>query len=769
MGAMGIARHHGRGNAKRQVLKATVCTLALTLGAAGTVLSSGSALAQQQPAAVAQRGLQATVSYNIPAQDMNTALLAFADRSGLEIFFEASRVQGLRSPGLKGAHLPRQALTQLLRGTGLTYNFVGNNYVRIERAATSGETKTGTMELTPVVVSATGYEQQVTDAPATVTVITAEELKGKSYSSITEILDTVPGITIQSSGSGKLPGSTTINMRGMSESYILFLVDGRPLGDSQDAYYNGFGSGQKTLLLPPPAAIERIEIIRGPMSSLYGSSASGGLINIITKKAADRWTGSLTLGQTIQENDASSNALQSSYYLTGPLIQDRLGLTFYGSTYDRDPDEFQGGYSGSQRRANGARLSLAMTEDQDLYLDYSRTEQESTNTAANSTGDSGVESTRDDYALTHRIRWGNGIETTSFLNQEKVDVENSTNYSTYEKLNFNSKTLMSFGDHILTAGLDYRTEETDHQASRFPGSVSTDLERWHGALFLEDDWLLTEDFTLTLGGRFDRNEHYGSHFTPRAYGVYHMTGDLTLKGGISGGYKVPALKQADDGIVEQAGRGRGWDKGNSSLQPEESTNYEMGVVWDAPQGFQLGVTVYHTRFSDKIGKEYFCESPDPNVPSCTYNGETRQWIQQYVNLDEAEINGVEATLDFDIGDVDVGFNYTFADSEITSGSNVGAPLNALPRHTVNLMLDWDVDRQLSLWSKVKYRSETNEVLNADRTPGYMIADVGSYYKFTDNVSGFLAVYNLFDKEITNETYGSVLDGRRLYVGLTTSF
>lgn len=766
MGAMGIARRNGGNGARRRALKATVCALALTLG--GTAAASG-ARAQQQPAGAPATLAQATLAYDIPAQDMNTALLAFADRSGLEIFFEASRVQGLRSPGLKGVHSPRQGLTQLLRGTGLTYNFVGANYVRIERGAASGGAKTGTMELTPVVVSATGYEQQVTDAPATVTVITSEDLKGKSYSSITEILDTVPGITIESSGSGKLPGSTTINMRGMSESYILFLVDGRPLGDSQDAYYNGFGSGQKTLLLPPPAAIERIEVIRGPMSSLYGSSASGGLINIITKTAAEKWTGSLTVGQTVQEQDTSSNALQSSYYLTGPLIQDRLGLTFYGSTYDRDPDEFQGGFSGSERRANGARLSLAMTEDQDLFLEYSRTEQESTNTTANSTADSGVESTRDDYALTHKIRWGNGIETTSFLNQEEVDVENSTNYSTYKKLNFNSKTLLSFGDHILTAGVDYLTEETNHEATRFPGSLSTDLERWHGALFLEDDWLLSDDFVLTLGGRFDRNEHYGSHFTPRVYGVYHMTGDLTLKGGISGGYKVPALKQADDGIVEQAGRGRGWNKGNSSLQPEQSTNYELGVVWDAPQGFQLGVTVYHTQFTDKIDTEYFCESPNPNVPSCTYNGETRQWIRQYVNLDEAEINGVEATLDFDIGAVDVGLNYTFADSEVTKGANVGAPLNALPKHTVNLLLDWDVNPHLSLWSKVKYRSETNEVLNADRTPGYMIADIGSYYKFTENVSGFLAVYNLFDKEITNDSYGSVLDGRRLYVGLTTSF
>ena len=628
-----------------------------------------------------------------------------------------------------------------------------------------------------IVISATGFEQQIADAPATITVISSEEIEGRSYSGITDILDTIPGISIESSGSGKLPGSSSINIRGFGEDYILFLVDGKPVGDSQDAYYNGWGSGQRTQLLPPPAIIDRIEVIRGPMSSLYGSAASGGVINIITKPTADVWTGTLSVGQTLQEDGKSSDSLQTNYYLTGPLVKDRLGLSFYGSTFDRASDKYEGGFSGIERRTNGVRLTWQMTEAQDLELDYSKSRQTTTRDLDNGTTETDVNTTRHDVALSHQLRWQNGFETTSFLKKERVEIDEGSNLSSFEQLNFNSKTLMIFGAHKMTAGLDYKLEKTFHDADRFPGSINTDLERWHASLFVEDEISLTDDFTLTLGGRYDENEKFGDNFTPRIYGVWHLRDTLTLKGGVSGGYTVPALKRTDDGIVEQAGRGRGWDKGNSSLQPEESTNYELGMVWTPRSDLQLGLTAYHTKFTDKIDKERICDSPDTNGDgtvdeaewSCVYNGETRQWINQYVNLDEAEIQGVEATLDYRWRDLDVTANYTWSDSEITSGVNKGERLNALPQHMVNLGLDWQANDRLSLWSKVKFKSETNEEASSDRVPGYTIVDLGATYDFNDSIQGNFGIYNAFDKQITSEDYGSLLDGRRYFVGLTARF
>lgn len=632
------------------------------------------------------------------------------------------------------------------------------------------------IDLDDIVITASGFEQQIEDAPATITVISSEDLEGRSYSGITDVLDDVPGITIESS-SGKLPGSQSIVMRGLGEDYILFLVDGKPIGNSQNAYYNGWGSGQRTQLLPPPALIERIEVIRGPMSSLYGSGASGGVINVITKPTADRWTGTLTVGQTVQENEDSASSLQTSYFLTGPLVRDRLGLTFYGSTFDRASDDYEAGFSGVERRSNGARLRWVLNDANELELDYSRTEQETTRDLTNDTREREIVTTRQDAALTHRLSWGNGFETTSYIKKERVDIDEGSNLSAFEQLNFNTKTLMTFGRHMVTAGLDYRLEKTFHDVDRFPGSRVTDLERWHASIFAEDEFAWTDDFTLTLGARYDQNEKFGSNFTPRIYGVYHMSDALTLKGGVSGGYTVPDLKQTEDGIVEQAGRGRGWDQGNTDLTPEESTNYELGMVWTPRSDLQVGVTAYHTKFTDKIDREDVCSSTDVDGNgtieesewSCTYNGETRQWLRQYVNVDAAVINGVEATLDYRLGDVDLSANYTFSHSEITKGSNKGERLNSLPRHMVNLGIDWQATDELSLWSKVKFRGETNDVLADDRTPGYTIVDVGANYRFNQNVMGSLGIYNAFDKSVTNEQYGALLDGRRYYVGLTSSF
>ncbi|WP_164738091.1 TonB-dependent receptor domain-containing protein [Frigidibacter oleivorans] len=626
------------------------------------------------------------------------------------------------------------------------------------------QTEADPYQLDEIVITATGRDQQIADAPATITVITSEQIEGRAYTNVTDILQDTPGISIENGGKLNAP---SVTIRGMTENYVLFLVDGRPLGDTQDAFYNGWGGGQKTSLLPPPSAIERIEVIRGPMSSLYGSAASGGVINVITKKVGDVWTGSITADATVPESSDAKTGTQGRFYVSGPLVRDRLGLTVFGSAYDRDSDEVEGGSPETHRDSLGLRLDWRIDAAQDLTFDANIVTQDYKD-YAELTGEAGdVESEELRFGLTHVLRWGAGHETTSFLTQERLEVENGDLVSAYEMLNFNTKTAMTFGDHNVVAGLDWRNETTEHDEARFTGSVATDLERWQYAVFAEDEWWITDRFALTLGGRYDENENYGSHFTPRVYGVFHLNDQLTLKGGVSAGYKVPALKQADDNIVEPAGRGAGWDQGNTDLQPEESTNYEMGLVWNAPRAIQLGLVAYHTRFENKIDREYVCETPDGSPPSCTYNGETREWIRQYVNRDAAELNGVELTFDMPLGPVDISANYTWQDSEITSGAGEGEPLNDLPEHMANLRLDWEATDRLDVWGSARYKSET--VQDEDATPGYTLVDMGVEYEFTDRLQGFAGVYNVFDKTIDSDTYGKVLDGRRLHLGMTSTF
>jgi len=620
--------------------------------------------------------------------------------------------------------------------------------------------------LSDVVVTASGFEQVIADAPATITVITQKELEGKAYRNVTDALQDIPGVSIEGGAGGKLE-NTSINIRGMGEQYVLFLVDGKPLGASSEAYYNGFGGGAQVNWLPPVSAIERIEVIRGPMSSLYGSSALGGVINVITKKVSDKWMGSLTLDGTIQGDSDAGNTYGGRYYLSGPLVRDRLGLTLYGSRFHREEDDFDSGYARQRITSNTAKLDWILNRQHSLQFEGGLTTTDNLRTEK-SGGPMDMDNRRVHYSASHDWKWGERARTRSYVLHEDVSIDNSTNHSEYRSTLFNTKTVVPLSSHVFTVGAEYKQEETDHDASRFPGSRTLNLSRWQAALFVEDEYYLTDNFSLTGGLRFDKNEHYGNHVTPRLYGVYHLTPNLALKGGVSGGYKTPTLKQADDNIVEQAGRGRSWDMGNNDLKPERSTNYEMGFAWSTPQDVDFSVMAYHTKFKDKIGKHYVCNTPADAPPSCTYNGETRQSIQQYINLDSATLQGVEASFGMPIGPVRFTTNYTYSDSEITSGSQVGQALNNTPRHMFNVGLDWRASDRLGVWGKVKYKSATIDG-GTDRIPSYTLVDVGATYRFNKNLNGFVGIYNVLDKQVDSELYSKHLDGRRYYAGVTMGF
>ncbi len=187
-----------------------------------------------------------------------------------------------------------------------------------------------------MVVSAAGFEQKVTDAPASISVISGQELQQKRYNNLAQALGDVEGVDV-GQGTGKT-GGLNISIRGMPSEYTLILIDGRRQNAAGNVTPNGFGE-TRTSFMPPLSAIERIEVIRGPMSTLYGSDAMGGVINIITKKVASEWSGSLTLDHTFQENSDYGETSNTSLYASGPLIDGLLGLQVRGSLFNREESD----------------------------------------------------------------------------------------------------------------------------------------------------------------------------------------------------------------------------------------------------------------------------------------------------------------------------------------------------------------------------------------------------------------------------------------------
>jgi outer membrane receptor for ferrienterochelin and colicins len=321
-----------------------------------------------------------------------------------------------------------------------------------------------------------------------------------------------------------------------------------------------------------------------------------------------------------------------------------------------------------------------------------------------------------------------------------------------------------------------------------------EADRWLAAIYGEVEWGITDDFALTTGLRYNDDEFFGAHLSPRVYGVYSLTPTLTFKGGVSTGYKQPTLTQATEGFGGRTGGGgspnvgsngqplpRALSIGNPDLEPETSTSYEIGFVFDDPSiGLGTSVMLFHTVYKDKIAEDRFCTSPnaannnDVANYACNFGGNNFYFLSTTRNIDKAVIQGLEFTLDYAITD-DLSWmsSYTFTDSEQKSGEFTGEPLNKQPRHMFNTNLDWQVTDKLNLWSQYNYRSRTSDYLSrtsmSEGTPGYGFVDIGAVYGLSRNVDLTAGLYNVANKEIANDDYEVVLDGRRLVVGVTVDF
>ncbi|ERP88932.1 TonB-denpendent receptor [Alcanivorax sp. P2S70] len=292
------------------------------------------------------------------------------------------------------------------------------------------------------VVSAAGYEQKITDAPASISVISQEELHSRPFTSAIDAVRELEGVDVGETRDKT--GQSTISMRGMGADYTLILIDGRRQNNHGDIYPNNFGGNQFNHI-PPLEAIERIEVIRGPASTLYGADAMGGVINIITKKNYTRWGGGINVTRTLQEHDEYGDSSTTDFSVSGPL-GDQFGLAVRGSLYDQDASnpeyapvtdpngvvqERELGFGAGGRTVDnedtalGFTLRWTPTDNQRISLDYDNSVQTYDNSESQlGTHDSperlpragyaeDQEFTREQIALTHEGEWGFGFSNVS--------------------------------------------------------------------------------------------------------------------------------------------------------------------------------------------------------------------------------------------------------------------------------------------------------------------------------------------------------------------
>ncbi|MCC4107126.1 ligand-gated channel protein [Serratia ureilytica] len=629
-----------------------------------------------------------------------------------------------------------------------------------------------------MVVTASGFQQKIQDSAASISVIPRQQIEDKAYRDVTDALKDVPGVVVTGGAS-----SSDISIRGMSSKYTLILVDGKRV-DTRGTRPNSDNAGIEQGWLPPMEAIERIEVVRGPMSSLYGSDAMGGVINVITRKTSrTEWKGSLHGDATLQENRDSGDLFQTNAYASGPLIEGLLGVRVNGLLSRRAEDKIVNGYNEQRMRSGTAVFTLTPDEKNEFDFEIGRSLQDRNSTPGKSVATERCSRgkckpssrsdnlyTRTNYSLTHNGYYDFG-NSTSYIQREETN-NPGRDMKMYNTI-FNTQNQFELGAHLLNLGGQYRYEKLSDSGNQLESAQDVNqLTRWSWALFAEDEWALTNDFSLTSGIRMDRDQNFGSHWSPRMYGVWHLTEQWTLKGGVSAGYRSPDLRQSSASWGQATGGGvrNGIIVGNPDLQPEKSLSEEIGLMWDSLEGVNAGVTVFNTDFKNKITEVLRCE----DTPDCTIGGTSYDFISDRVNVDKANMRGVEATFGWQINkDWKWSTNYTYTASEQKSGEFQGKALNQMPKHMLNTVLDWQATQDLSLWSRVNFRSRTSDYLSRTSmetsTPSYTFVDAGLSYQAAKNLQLTGGVYNILDKTVDYDHYRTTLDGRRYTVGMTYNF
>lgn len=660
----------------------------------------------------------------------------------------------------------------LICSTGLSLAQSVPNTVELEEEELL--TKKPTIDLSKIVVTAGGFAQEVKDAPASISVVSKQELENAPFRDVTDAIADVPGVVITGGGA-----SQDISIRGMSSKYTLMMVDGKRQS-SRETRPNSDGSGIEQGWIPPLAAIERIEVVRGPMSSRYGSDAMGGVINVITKKINDKLVGNVRTEFTLPEESDAGISNNTEFYFSGPIVAEKVGLQVFGKYSHRNEDKFKGGIPKREMRNIGGKLTFVPIEGQTFELDYAAGNQKRISTAGKSAsrGSSHNDYKRNNYSARYLGEFDHGITTDLLYSYEKNRNESRDMVSKNSEISGNI--ILPLGAHTVTVGGQYRKEKLSDAGNQINPDLNK-ISRWNYSLFVEDEWWLTDSFSLTGGLRYEKDEKYGGELTPRIYGVWNVDDAWTVKGGISKGYSAPGLRQATDGWGQVTGGGSyaidAVILGNSKLKPEKSTNYEIGTSFTPHNDFNISGTAFYTKFKNKIETDRRCQMDGygGTDADCSFNGEQFWFIEYRENVDSAKLYGFElATQWKPIETLEFKANYTYNKTKVTSGAKKGSALNRIPEHNFNIKADWQATPQANLWAKASFHGKEAGTIGRGGKVGteyksYTLLDIGASYQFNRDISIYGGVYNITNKDVNDDQHGKNLEGRRYWMGINVDF
>lgn len=614
-------------------------------------------------------------------------------------------------------------------------------------------------ELNPLVVTASRSEHSLADAPASVSVITAEQIKARGAGNLLEALRGVPGLNLNGRQVG---GRKTLSIRGAEDRHTLVLIDGRRISSTDDTIgHSDYQYGWVAM-----EQIERIEVVRGPMSALYGSEAVGGVINIITRKGGQQWHGGASVRGELGEGPAGDGH-QMSASASGPLgewfdlalgVEDRRR-----APTPRPENKATSDIEGQDRQSGNLRLGFTPSEGQRLQLDMLRSEEtrrrheQNTRLPARPYYLDTYDLQRRQDALTWQADWSL-LRSELRYSEAEFEVNNKrsnniapTRPQRLEDRVWDGNLAFALGDsHSLTLGAE-RREEFLENAGLTGGSDSA----LHKALYVQDEIALADDWALTLGTRLDHHAIFGSESSPRAYLVWRASPELTIKGGYGEAFRAPTLKQISPNYV--GAEGPHTFLGNADIQPETSRSWEIGADWRDEQSAYTA-TLFRSEIKDLI----------------YYNLLRRvgpRSIYQYDNISEARIDGLEVALRRALGGgFSLASSMTWLDARDRDSDD---KLTGRPEFSATPSLAWQQGAwgaELE-WQYIGQQTLKNAAGQLKRAPAYSLVNLSGSYRVDEHLTLRAGLNNAGDLRLEDksELFGYVEDGRTLWLGLEASF
>lgn len=650
------------------------------------------------------------------------------------------------------------------------------------------------VSLNEIVVTGTGTEHYLKDAPVQTEVISGSALKEYAGRDIEDILN---GLSSSFTFSRSDMGSN-IQLNGLKNDYILILIDGKRI--------NGDVGGQNDLSRINMNNIERIEIVKGAVSSLYGSDAIGGVINFISKKHNDKFGVSNTsrlgeYGDVNQSNNVSFShgklSSNTSFSLNhtdgwqntkqewyrGKLYENSVTKTVNRSTNYSVSEDLS--YQASKRLSLNANISFyekwtyrpTGIPQWRLYDFYYRDQTYGIGTKYKLQGQNylsfDVSYDRYDYFYDYTSR-----EYTDYFDENGDRIVYYTGdrilQTSQRRVLSNAKAVFYLNDrNTLNTGVEYIWDKLI-SPYRLEGDKAT---AYSISAYAQDEWNITESLNVTAGVRMGQHKEFGQTFTPKVSAMYKL-GNFNIRGTYSNGFKAPTIKELYYHYYATIMSKYKAYYGNTDLKAQKSDYYAMNIEYHTSR-FKASITAYHNNIKNMISLQTVETSYEDRL-------QLVEETMKYVNLAKGRTYGLDFTFDAELPmNMKVGGGYSYLDAKGQRTDDETATdymkyvyINGTSHHNANIRLSWSQSwKKYKLGINLNGRYQSKRYYTTDgNAKGYQIWRLNTSHSFintkkwkADANIGIDNLFNYIDRTPFGHNRGTTSPGRNIYASIILKF